>query len=144
MCCKKYLENEADKLHLRRLEDIDEVEVFQNYTRNKFVKLVYFLFHIGLYNPHKDENSFKIEIEIVFIFGERYDQVMNHLVEVKKNELQKGLSHERINQFLQFKADESHVGDQCQVCLEEFEVGRFMKQLDCGGRHSFCSGCIDQ
>ena len=66
------------------------------------------------------------------------------LVEAKIKELDKGLSPERIQQFLQFEADESHVGDQCQVCLEEFEVGRLMKQLDCGGRHFFCSGCIDQ
>ena len=70
---------------------------------------------------------------------------LNRLVGVKKNELlNKGLSTERIQQFLQFEADESHVGDQCQVCLEEIKVGRLMKQLDCGGRHSFCRGCIDQ
>ena len=70
---------------------------------------------------------------------------MDGLVAAKKNELlNKGLITERIQQFLQFEADESHVGDQCQVCLEEVEVGRLMKQLDCGGRHSFCIGCIDQ
>ena len=70
---------------------------------------------------------------------------LNRLVGVKKNELlNKGLSTERIQQFLQFEADESHEGDQCQVCQEEFKVGKLMKQLDCGGRHSFCSGCIDQ
>ena len=69
---------------------------------------------------------------------------LNRLVTVKRNELQKGLSPERIQQFLLFKADESNVRDQCQVCLEEVEVGRLMKQLDCGGRHSFCSVCIDQ
>ena len=69
---------------------------------------------------------------------------LDNLIEAKKKEVDKGLSSERIQQFLQFKADESHVGDQCQVCLEEVEVGRLMKQLDCGGRHSFCSVCIDQ
>ena len=70
---------------------------------------------------------------------------LNRLVGVKKNELlNKGLSTERIQQFLQFEADESHEGDQCQVCLEEFEAGKLMKQLDCGGRHYFCSVCIDQ
>ena len=60
---------------------------------------------------------------------------LDNLIEAKKKEVDKGLSSERIQQFLQFKADESHVGDQCQVCLEEVEVGRLMKQLDCGGRH---------
>ena len=69
---------------------------------------------------------------------------MNGLVAAKINELDKGLSPERIQKFLQFEADECHVGDQCQVCLDEVEVGRLMKQLDCGGRHSFCSVCIDQ
>ena len=69
------------------------------------------------------------------------------LVEIKMDELdkeEKELSPERIQQFYQFEADESHVGNQCQVCLEEFKVGRLIKQLDCGGRHSFCSVCIDQ
>ena len=65
-------------------------------------------------------------------------------VAVKKNEVIKGLSPERINQFHQFEAGESNVGDQCQVCLEQVEVGRLIKQLDCEGRHSFCSVCIDQ
>ena len=69
---------------------------------------------------------------------------LDDLFKAKKNELDKGLSPERIQQFLLFEADESHVGDQCQVCLEEVEVGKLMKQLDCGGRHSFCSVCIDQ
>ena len=69
------------------------------------------------------------------------------LVAIKMDELdkeEKELSPARIQQFYQFEADESHVGNQCQVCLEEVEVGRLMKQLDCGGRHSFCSDCIDK
>ena len=75
---------------------------------------------------------------------ERQATELDGLIAVKKNELDKGLSPERIQQFLQFEADESHVGDQCQVCLEELKVGKLMKQLDGGGRHSFCSVCIDQ
>ena len=69
---------------------------------------------------------------------------MSDLVLAKRDELDKGLSQERIQQFHQFEADESHVGDQCQVCLENVEVGRLMKELDCRGRHYFCSICIDQ
>ena len=143
---QKYLvgEHEADKLHLRQLDDIDEVEVFQNYTRNKTVNLAILLVHIERYNPNKDDNSFMIKIYVIDEVRKRLAQEMNLLVEAKKIELQKGLSLERIQQFLQFEADESHVGDQCKVCLEEVEVGRLMKQLDCGGRHSFCSVCIDQ
>ena len=84
------------------------------------------------------------KIEQIERYVERKDNELDGLIAAKKNELEKGLSAERIQQFMQFEADESHVGDQCQVCLEEVEVGRLMKQLDCGGRHSFCSVCIDQ
>ena len=52
----------------------------------------------------------------------RQDDELNDLIAAKKNELEKGLSPERIQQFLQFEADESNVGDQCQVCLEEVKV----------------------
>ena len=100
--------------------------------------------HIELYNPHAEEKYFINKIKEIKRDVDRQAAEINVLIEAKKNELDKGLSLERIQQFLQFEADESHVGDQCQVCQEEFEVGRLMKQLDCGGRHSFCSVCIDQ
>ena len=99
---------------------------------------------IELYNPHKDDESFKNKIAEISRDFYRQSIEMEDLVEAKKKELEKGLSPERIQQFQQFKAGESHVGVQCQVCLEEVELGRLMKQLDCEGRHSFCSGCIDQ
>ena len=103
------------------------------------------LFHIGLFNPHKNDESFKNKIAEIKQDIERQADELVDLFDAKKNELlNKGLSSERIQKFLQFEADDSHVGDQCQVCLEEVEVGRLMKQLDCGGRHSFCSVCIDQ
>ena len=92
------------------------------------------LSHIGTLNPHKDDESFKnklIEIDRDVV---RLDAEFDELIAVKINELIKGLSSERILQFLQFEADDSHVGDQCQVCLEEVEVGRLIKQLDCEGR----------
>ena len=102
------------------------------------------LIDIKKYNPNKGDRSFvnrlvKIWQDICHFHGE-----IVRLCHEKKNELDKGLSPEKIRQFLQFEADESHVEDQCQVCLEKFEVGRLMKQLDCGGRHSFCSDCIGQ
>ena len=102
------------------------------------------LLDIELYNPHKDDDSFKNKIEEIRRDLHRQALDLDRLIEAKRNELQKGLSSERIQQFLQFEADESYVKDQCQVCLEEVEVGRLMKQLDCGGRHSFCSVCINQ
>ena len=102
------------------------------------------LFDIERYNPHKDDESFKNKVKEIRRDVNRKTLEMNDLVAAKKKKLHKGLFPKRIKQFHQFKADESHVGDQCQVCLEEVEVGRLMKQLDCGGRHYFCSGCIDQ
>ena len=103
------------------------------------------LFYIEQLNSHNEGDSFKNKIDEIKRDFERQNQEFDDLIEAKKNELlHKGLSPERIQQFHQFKADDSHVGNQCQVCLEEVEVGRLMKQLDCGGRHSFCSGCIDQ
>ena len=102
------------------------------------------LFYIGLFNPRKNDESFMNKIEEIRRDVERQAAELDDLVADKKNELEKGLSPERIKKFYQFEADESHVGSQCQVCLEEVEVGRLMKQLDCGGRHSFCSVCIDQ
>ena len=106
--------------------------------------MFYLLLNIGQYNPNKDDNSFKNKVSLIHQVRERQAQEIYRLVEAKKNELPKGISPKRIKEFMQFEADESHVGDQCQVCLEEVEVGRLMKQLDCGGRHYFCSVCIDQ
>ena len=102
------------------------------------------LFYVERLNPNKDHKSFKNKIKEIRRDVNRQGLEMINLIKAKKNELHKGLSPERIQQFLQFEADESHVEDQCQVCLEELKVGKLMKQLDCGGRHSFCSVCIDQ
>ena len=135
---------EADKLHLRQLEDVDEIDEFGNHAIQKFNNFYIFLFHIEFYNSNRDD-CFINKIREIKRYVERQDDELDDLIEAKKNELlHKGLSSERIQQFMQFEADESHVGDQCQVCLEEVEVRRLMKQLDCEGRHSFCSVCIDQ
>ena len=121
---------------------MEEVYAFNNNARSKTSKL-FFLFDIELLNPHKDEESFRNKVDVIRQCVARQNHELIDLALTKKYELDKGLSPERIQQFLQFEADESHVGDQCQVCLEEVEVGRLIKQLDCGGRHSFCSVCID-
>ena len=134
-----------DKLQLRLLEDLDEIEVFQNNVVYKYQYTISLLFYINIFNLHKDDESFMNKMKEIKQVVDQQDEEFDILIAAKKNELpNKGLSPERIQQFKQFEADESHIGDQCQVCLEEFKVGRLMKQLDCGGRHSFCSGCIDQ
>ena len=54
-----------------------------------------------------------------------------------------GLTRDRIEKFEIIEADNSFVGERCGICLDELEVGRKMKRLDCDGQHSFCHGCID-
>ena len=110
----------------------------------KFHKNLSLLSHIKTINPHKFDEPFKNKIEEIKRDVERQAAELDDLIADKKKELEKGLSLEIIQQFQQFEADESHIGDQCQVCLEKVEVGKLMKQLDCGGQHSFCSICIDQ
>ena len=131
-------------MHLRQLENADAVDLFRNDVRIKDFKILNLLIEIKSYNPHREDESFKIKIKEI-----RQDVIhqaleVDDLIEYKKKELENGLSPEKIKQFHRFEADESYVGDQCQVCLEEFKVGRLIKQLNCGGRHSFCSVCIDQ
>ena len=108
---------------------------------DKFLSLLH---DIGEYNPNKGDLSFVDSLLMIYRdFDQQHREILRLFLE-KKNELDKGLSPEKIRQFLQYEADESHVEDQCQVCLEKFKVGRLIKQLDCGGRHFFCSDCIDQ
>ena len=59
------------------------------------------------------------------------------------DELQQGVTFQRIQQFEQFQADESHVGDQCAICMEEINIGRKMMRLECDGQHTFCKVCIE-
>ena len=54
-----------------------------------------------------------------------------------------GLSLDVIEKFSRFTADQSHVGDQCAICMEDFEIGRNMMRLDCDGQHTFCQVCIE-
>ena len=64
-------------------------------------------------------------------------------IEEKKKQLYKGLTPETIEKFQKLAADESLVGDQCTVCMEDIEVGRKMMRLDCQGQHVFCQVCIE-
>ena len=80
------------------------------------------LLHIERLKPHNEDKSFKNKIKEIRRDVKRQRQEITDLAEARIRELLKGLSPARNNQFHQFEADESHVGDQCQVCLEEFEV----------------------
>ena len=54
-----------------------------------------------------------------------------------------GLSPARIQMFQLFTANETHVNDQCSICLEDVNVGRRMRRLTCDGQHYFCQECIE-
>ena len=71
------------------------------------------LVDIELLNPHRRDKSFKNKIEKIKRTFDRQAAELNALVAVKMYDLDKGLSAERIEQFHQFEADESYVGDQC-------------------------------
>ena len=63
-------------------------------------------------------------------------------VEEKKKQLHKGLTPETIQLFDHFSAEKSLVGEQCNICMEDIEVGRKMMRLDC--KHVFCQVCIER
>ena len=63
-------------------------------------------------------------------------------IESKRQDLlRKGITKERIKKFHNFVADESDVGKQCTICIQDVEVGRKMMHLDC--KHEFCVECIE-
>ena len=94
--------------------------MFRNIVINIYYKTYNFLFDIESLNPHTNYKSFKNKIKEIKRVFDRQAAELDGFIEAKKIELlNKGLSPERIRQFHQFEADEFHVGDQCQVCLEE-------------------------
>jgi len=62
----------------------------------------------------------------------------------EEEDQQVGLTTERIEKFEHFQADGSFADQQCQVCLDDLEVGRCMVRLDCDGKHSMCEKCAYQ
>ena len=67
---------------------------------------------------------------------------LNQIVQVRYQE--QGLTPRRIRRFQVFTADETHVGDQCSICMEDIDVGRNMIRLTCDGQHYFCQECIER
>ena len=78
----------------------------------------------------------------LYLLQQNFIRFQQHLAE-KIDTFRSGLSPERIQIFAHFTADESHVGDQCSICMEDFEIGRNMMRLDCDGKHAFCQVCIE-
>ena len=56
---------------------------------------------------------------------------------------QQGLSPASIQQFHQFEAGQSQVGERCSVCQDDIVVGRRLMRLDCDGQHVFHQDCVE-
>ena len=53
----------------------------------------------------------------------------------------KGLTSKQIRKFQRFDADESMIGEQCIVCMNDLVVGTKMVRLDCHVDHYLCKTC---
>ena len=94
-----------------------------------------------------DEDLKKLALKLTAETEETLTDVGTFLDEnmlvVVDNLQNQGLTRERIEKFESIEADISFLGERCAICLNEIEVGRKMKRLDCDGQHSFCHGCIN-
>ena len=80
-------------------------------------------------------------LQLLIQLNEKYHNFVDFYNEIINK---KGLTSERIQQFEQFTADESFVGDQCVICMGDIKVGSNMMRLDCDGQHTFCQVCIER
>ena len=80
----------------------------------------------------------QFQVQLFEKFG-KFCVFVNGIVNEKKR-----LGSRIIQQFERFTADESFVGDQCVICMEEIELGRNMMRLNCDGQHTFCQVCIER
>ena len=93
------------------------------------------------------DNLKKLKVESI----EKSLHISLHVLQIRENlrqqqrntNLHQGLSSDVIEKFTRFTADQSHVGDQCSICMENYEIGRNMMRLDCDGKHAFCQVCIE-
>ena len=85
--------------------------------KNRSRKSRLLLYHINWLNPNKTHQSFRIKVQEIGLDVYRQAQEMNDVSAAKNQVLGEELV--RMNNLsYQYKADESHVGDQCPVCLE--------------------------
>ena len=93
----------------------------------------------------------KVKKELIILIMDVYpfilqlNQKLSNFVNFVNDLIDKqGLIPQRIQQCEQFTADESFVGNQCVICMEDIEIGRNMMRLDCDGQHTFCQVCIER
>ena len=86
-------------------------------------------------------NKYRLKADETF---DRLQDIFINLPEQQQNEdQQNGLNPRRIRRFQLFTAGETHVGDQCSVCMDDVDVGRRMRRLTCDGQHYFCQEFIE-
>ena len=91
----------------------------------------------------EDENRERRGQDVAHLRDQLYIQISS-LREFRRSQDQKGLTAARIEKFRHFAADQSNAGDRCPVCLEDFEAGKQLVELDCGGEHLLCKVCTDK
>ena len=93
-------------------------------------------------NLKEVDNLEKIRVELF----EKYRKISLHARKILQNlqqrRIQQGYSSRKFKKFPLFTADQSHVDDQCSICMDNFEIGRNMVRLNCDGKHTFCKDCI--
>ena len=97
----------------------------------------------------RESDIFKVKNNLKTVydkFRQKAEETSDRLQNLLRNlpeQHQQRLSSKKVRSFKVFTTDESHVGQQCNICLEEIDVGRIMRRLTCDGQHYFCQQCID-
>ena len=147
--------------------DLDNLyQTWQGQITNRDVDFENFLlaFDYAIFKTNIEEHRRKLEMVKLKTTDEKVKQELKLLIEevdkfyVQLNENYqiyvdfvhnfydelRGLTTRRIQQFEQFTADESFIGDQCVICMGDFEIGSNMMRLDSDGQHTFCQVCIER
>ena len=130
-----------------RLEGLQKQHFAANMTKQLAIRKQTHLIRI------RRKNIIQAKIKLNTIhdkFGQKFNETLDNLrhifpnLQQEENEVQQqGLTPRMIRRFQLFTADESHVGDQCSICIEDIDVGKRMRRLTCDGQHYFCQGCIE-
>ena len=102
---KKNLEDKIEKAHAKFLSEDNEIE--------------------KSFAPLKEElDQFKVELDQKYnnFLIQIYRQISQRINEIDfddSDDEQQGLNFQTFQQFETFQADESHVGNQCSICMED-------------------------
>ena len=147
--------HELTDLEIRILTCRDIIKIYLTEEQQYLEKIIRDIQSQTRYNDEMHDNNETIQQRLLEVtelkdnFAEQQtelqqqSELIQQQIEDKRQQLHNGLSPARIQQFHQFLADQSLVGDHCGVCLDDIELGRRMMRLDCNGQHAFCQGCVE-